>query len=101
MNNPQSAIVNRQSPIVAVTAKVVSVLAVGLSLFQLYTAGLGAMTAMVQRSVHLGAILALVFILRPPFSKARKDRLTVWLLLDLLLAATTIYCCFYVFYYLN
>ena len=101
MNNPQSAIVNRQLPVVAVTTKVVSVLAVGLSLFQLYTAGLGAMTAMVQRSVHLGAILALVFILRPPFSGARKDRLTLWLLLDLLLAATSIYCCFYVVYYLN
>ena len=35
-------------------ARVVSVLAVGLSLFQLYTAGLGAMTALVQRAVQPG-----------------------------------------------
>ena len=100
-NNPQSPIPSPQSNLVVATAKVVSILAVSLSLFQLYTAGLGAMTAMVQRSVHLGAILALTFILRPPFAKACKDRLTVWLVLDLLLAAISICCCFYVVYYLD
>ncbi|MCK4340773.1 MAG: TRAP transporter permease [Phycisphaerae bacterium] len=113
--NRQPSIVNRQSSIVnPQLAKVVSVIAVGLSLFQLYTAGvgaipdavqralgLGAMTAEVQRAVHLGAILALTFMLRPPFSKARKDRLTVWLVLDLLLVTASLCCCFYVVYYLN
>jgi len=109
MNNRQSSIPNRQSipppqrneTIVAVTARAVTVLAVGLSIFQLYTAGLGAMTAMVQRSVHMGAILALTFILTRPFSKAHKNRLTIWLIVDLMLAAASICCCFYVVYYLN
>ena len=94
-SNPQSAIRSPQ------LSTVVSVLAIGLSLFQLYTAGLGAMTAIVQRSVHLAAILALTFILRPPFAAAREDRLTVWLVLDLLLAAASICCCLYVIYYLD
>jgi len=82
-------------------ARIVSVLAVGLSLYQLYTAGLGAMTAMVQRSIHLAVILALTFILRPAFASAPKDRMTVWLWLDLHLAAASVGCCFYVVYYLN
>jgi len=85
----------------AVLIKVVSVLAVVLSLFQLYTAGLGAMTAMVQRSVHLAAILSLTFILRPPFKGALKERFSIWLVLDLLLVAASIFCCFYVVYYLD
>ncbi len=101
MTNRQSSIVNHQSTLTAVLAKVVTVLAVGLSLFQLYTAGLGAMTAMVQRSVHLAAILALTFILRPPFPGARKDRLGVWLVLDLALAAVALACCSYVVCYLD
>ena len=82
--------------LVFVVAKVVSVLAVGLSLFQLYTAGLTALPAQIQRSVHLGAILALTFILKPPFKGARKDRLNLWFVLDLLLAAAAVYCCFYI-----
>ncbi len=86
---------------IAIIAKLVSIIAVSLSLFQLYTAGFGAMTALVQRSVHLAAILAMAFILRPPFRGARKDRLTVWLVLDLTLAALVVGCCFYVIHYLD
>jgi len=85
----------------ALLLKAVSILAVGLSLFQIYTAGLGAMSAQVQRAVHLGAILALTFILRPMFPGARKDRFTVWLALDLLLVGVSVYCCFYLVYYLD
>ncbi len=82
--------------LVMVMAKVVSVLAVCLSLFQLYTAGLVAFPAMIQRSVHLGAILALTYILRPPFKGARKDKINFWFILDLLLAAAAVYCCYYI-----
>ncbi len=82
-------------------AKAASAVAIALSLFQLYTAGLGAMTAMVQRAVHLAAILVLTFLLRPPFKGARKDKLSIWLLLDLCLIALTIYCCFYIVVYLD
>ena len=39
------------------TAKIIMVIAVSLSLYQLYTAGITALTALIQRSIHLGAIL--------------------------------------------
>ena len=53
--------------LVATIARVVFVIAVALSIFQIYTAGLTAMTALLQRSIHLGAILCLTFLIYPPF----------------------------------
>ncbi len=87
--------------IVVVTATVVSVLAVCLSLFQLYTAGLTALTAHLQRAVHLGAILSLTWLLHPPFKGARKDKFTIWLVIDLLLIALTIFVCAYIAWILD
>jgi TRAP transporter 4TM/12TM fusion protein len=87
--------------LVAVLAKVISGLAICLSLFQLYTAGLIALPAMVQRSLHLSAILALTFLTRLPFEGARKDRLTIWLLLDILLAFASVFCAAYIVYDLD
>ena len=87
--------------LVVATAKVVMVLGIALSLFQLYTAGLTALTALVQRSIHLGAILVLTFILRPPFKGARKDKFSFWFFLDLVLILATIYSCLYISYYLT
>ncbi len=72
------------------------VLAVSLSLFQLYTAGIAAMTALVLRSIHLGAILSLTFLLKPPFSGARKDKLSIWYVLDWALLAAAVYCVAYI-----
>ena len=82
--------------LVAVTARVVMVIAVGLSLYQLYTAGITALTALVQRSIHLGAILALTFLLNPIYKRARKDKLNIWVLLDWALALAAIYCTYYI-----
>ena len=72
------------------------VLAVALSIYQLYTAGIAALTALVQRSIHLGAILSLTFLLKPPFAGARKDRFSIWLLSDGLLVLTAIACTGYI-----
>lgn len=82
--------------LVNVTAKIVLVVAVSLSLYQLYTAGIAALTALVQRSIHLGAILVLTFLLKPPFSAARKDRLNLWVVMDWMLVAASIYCTAYI-----
>ncbi len=79
-----------------VTAKVVMVVAVSLSLYQLYTAGITALTALIQRSIHLGAILTLTFLLRPAFKKIRKDRINFWVVLDWLLIAAAVYCTAYI-----
>ncbi len=82
--------------LVATTAKIVLIVAVGLSLYQLYTAGIAALTALVQRSIHLGAILVLTFLLKPPFAAARKDRFNLWVVMDWLLAAASVYCTAYI-----
>ncbi|MBU2467595.1 MAG: TRAP transporter permease [Proteobacteria bacterium] len=77
------------------------VLAVALSLYQLYTAGVTALTALVQRSLHLGAILSLTYLLRPPFEGARKDRFSFWLLLDWALVLASCYCVYYICFNLD
>jgi len=82
--------------LVNLTAKVVMVVAVSLSIYQLYTAGITALTALVQRSIHLGAILSLTFLLKPPFKGARKDRLNVWVIADWVLVAASVYCVYYI-----
>jgi len=82
--------------LVAVTAGIASILAIALSLYQLYTAGITALTALVQRSIHLGAILCLTFLLRPPFKWVRKDRFSPWLILDWLLILASVACVVYI-----
>ncbi len=86
----------RNETLVIWTAKVVTVIAISLSLYQLYTAGIAALTALVQRSVHLGAILVLTFLLKPAFRGARKDRFSVWLILDWVLVLVSLACTAYI-----
>ncbi len=86
---------DQTTPFSRTVGRVVTVLAVALSLFQLYTAGLTALTALIQRSVHLGAILCLVFLIYPPFRRVRKDRFNLWWVLDLGLIGLTLYCVLY------
>ena len=82
--------------LVSATARIVMVVAVSLSLYQLYTAGIAPLTALVQRSIHLGAILVLTFLLKPPFARARKDRLNGWVIIDWLLVVISILCTAYI-----
>jgi TRAP transporter 4TM/12TM fusion protein len=84
------------SSISKVTAAMVSAIAVSLSLYQLYTAGVAALTALVQRSIHLAAILALTFLLKPAFSFVRKDRLNLWVILDGCLVVASLACTLYI-----
>jgi TRAP transporter 4TM/12TM fusion protein len=79
-----------------VTARVVTVIAIGLSLYQLYTAGITTLTALVQRSIHLSAILTLTYLLFPIHPSLRKDRFTIWLVIDWLLAVAAIACTLYI-----
>lgn len=92
---------NINKTLIKVTASVVMVIAVSLSLYQLYTAGIAALTALIQRSIHLAAILSLTFLLRPPFKGARKDRLNFWVFLDWALVLASISCTFYICYNLT
>jgi TRAP transporter 4TM/12TM fusion protein len=63
----------------------ITLCAVGLSVFQLYTAGIAPLTAMYQRSIHLVLIMILGFALNPPAKRASKDSFDVYLAFDCLL----------------
>jgi TRAP-type uncharacterized transport system fused permease subunit len=67
----------------------VTILAVSLSLYQLYTAGISPLAAMYQRSVHLVLIMALAFALIPPARRASRTRFDFFLAFDLLLIVLT------------
>ena len=73
-----------------IIAKSLAVIGVALSLFQLYTAGLVAMTAMRHRSVFLTCILVMAFLTKPLYKGARKDRFNGALVVDLILVAIAI-----------
>ena len=79
----------------------VTVIGIGLSLFELYTAGIVAMTAMKHRSVFLSSILVIAFLTRPLYKKARRDRVNAALCVDLLLVALSIAVGAYIFIDLN
>ena len=106
-NQPKIALSNNtiqkdiKHTLVNTTAYVVMTLAVTLSLYQLYTAGIAALTALVQRSIHLGAILSLTFLLKPAFKGARKDTLSFWVFLDWALVLASVSCTFYICYNLT
>ncbi|MDY6793513.1 MAG: TRAP transporter permease [Thermodesulfobacteriota bacterium] len=92
---------DRNQILVNIIAKIVMIIAVSLSIYQLYTAGIAALTAMVQRSIHLGAILCLTFLLKPAYKKARKDKFTFLLFFDWALVCASVYCTFYICYNLT
>ncbi len=81
--------------------KVVAVIGIGLSLFELYTAGVIAMTAMRHRSVFLTSILVIAFLTRPLYKGARRDRLNGALCVDLILVAMSVAVGAYIFIDLN
>ncbi len=69
-------------------AKIVTIIAITMSLFHLYTAGLGVLEAIKQRSVHLTFVLVLVFLLYPANKKSPKNQVTAF---DVMLAALSIF----------
>jgi TRAP transporter 4TM/12TM fusion protein len=75
----------------------ISVIGVCLSLFQLYTAGIVAMTAMRHRSVFLTCILVMTFLIKPLYKGAGKEKWNVALVVDLILVVMTIAIGLYIF----
>ena len=65
-----------------ILALAVTGIAITLSLFQLYTAGIAPLTAIYQRSVHLVLILVLVFALYPPIKNAARNKVDIYLIID-------------------
>ena len=75
-----------------VMAKIVSALAISFSIFQLYTATFGVLDAQLQRAVHLGFGLCLVYLLYPSRTSWSRHKLhPVDLVLAVLGAAAPAY----------
>jgi TRAP transporter 4TM/12TM fusion protein len=70
-------------------AAVISVLAVAFSGFHIYTALFGVLDAHLQRAVHLGFVLTLVYLLYPAAKGMRRDRVNP---VDLLFVAASLVC---------
>ncbi len=64
----------------------ITLVAVGLSLFQLYSAGIQPLGLFYQRSVHLMLIMMLAFLMLPVFGPRRRRGLLGWALDGLFLA---------------
>jgi TRAP transporter 4TM/12TM fusion protein len=71
----------------------ISALAVAFSGFHIYTALFGVLDAHLQRAVHLGFVLTLVYLLYPFTKGMRRDRINP---VDLLFVAASIFCLGYV-----
>ena len=71
--------------------KVVFAGLLAFSLFQLYTAIFGVFTAQIQRSIHLGFALALIFLLFPARRGKRKSGKLQVAWYDIVLALLSIY----------
>lgn len=69
-------------------ALLITVIAVAMSLFHLYTSGFGTLMAMKQRSIHLAFLLVLTFLLYSGSSKAPRSRPSlpdwIWLALSMI-----------------
>ncbi len=102
MNSSRPMKTHSENPnLASITAGLVTIIAVALSLYQLYTAGIATLTALIQRTIHLGAILVLTFLLKPPFARVSKDRLSLWVVIDWILAAAAICCTAYICFNLS
>ncbi len=73
--------------------KILILILLSFSLFQLYTGIFGALDAMIQRSIHLGFGLSLVYLLYPSMQSFSKTKLH---LLDVILAILAAGVCLYI-----
>jgi TRAP transporter 4TM/12TM fusion protein len=65
---------SNQRKVTGIAAIIVFVLLLSFSVFQLYTGYFGAFTAYIQRTIHLGFALVLIFLLFPARKKGKGDR---------------------------
>ena len=71
---------------------IITLIAVGFSVYHLYTAGLGAPPTLKHRSLHVALVLTLVFLLYPAYKRANRQKLPWYdVVLVFLSLATTVY----------
>lgn len=75
-------------------AQIVFVIAVIWSSFQLYTATLGQLPPLQQRSLHVGFALVLIYLLYPMSKKDHTNKVKIY---DFFFIACSVYCVYYLF----
>jgi TRAP transporter 4TM/12TM fusion protein len=83
---------SNQRNLTGIMATVIFLLLIAFSLFQIYTGMFGQYTAYIQRTVHLGFALTLIFLLFPARRGSPKGRVTWY---DYILAVLSIIVCGY------
>lgn len=63
---------------------IVTIVAIAMSIFQLYTSGFGLLNARYQRTIHLAFAMVLIFLLFPATKKSTREKFTIF---DVSLAA--------------
>lgn len=53
---------------------IITVIAIAMSIFQLYTSGFGLLNARFQRTTHLAFAMSLIFLLYPAVKESKKDK---------------------------
>jgi TRAP transporter 4TM/12TM fusion protein len=79
---------------------IITLVAIAMSLFQMYTAGVKPMGLFYQRSAHLGFILFLAFLIFP-ITGANRPRGTIGWIVDALFLTAAFLSGFYIFYFLD
>ena len=77
-----------------ITAKILSVVAICMSVFHFATAGLGSLPTMEQRCIHVGFALTLIFLR----SATKREKNIAGYLWDILLAALAVASCAYIYF---
>jgi TRAP transporter 4TM/12TM fusion protein len=75
-----------------------TLVAVTLSIFQLYSAGIQPFSAIYQRCIHITLIMTLAFLLFPATRKASRQKRDIYLYIDLLLIALVFLVCGYIIF---
>lgn len=77
--------------------RIVTVLSVGLVIFQLYTTAFGVFSDLIQRSIHMGFVLSLCFILKPVkknMTENQRGSIPFYdIFLSIIAIASTVYIC--------
>ena len=79
---------------------VITLVAIAMSLFQMYTAGIEPMGLFYQRSAHLGFILFLAFLIFP-ITGSSRPRGTIGWIVDAVFLTAAFLSGFYIFYFLD
>ena len=71
---------------------IVKLIAIAFSVFQFYTIGFGLFPPQIQRPIHVGFAMLLIFLLVPPFKRARKDAIPFYdIILSILVILVFLY----------